>query len=71
MDFRSCNQCVHVLTVILSMGGDALGYAACVVAVLFYGSNFVPVKRFEVRRSHRPWPKGVHVTHRTPCDADL
>ena len=53
------------------MGGDALGYAACVVAVLFYGSNFVPVKRFEVRRSHRPWPMGVHVTHRTPCDADL
>ena len=24
-----------------------LGYVSCVIAILFFGSNFVPVKKFE------------------------
>ena len=26
---------------------DYLGYISCVVAIIFFGSNFVPVKKFE------------------------
>lgn len=29
----------------MTLHDDAVGYAACFVAVLFFGSNFVPVKR--------------------------
>jgi len=29
----------------MTLHDDAVGYAACFVAVVFFGSNFVPVKR--------------------------
>ena len=29
----------------MTLHDDAVGYVACFVAVIFFGSNFVPVKR--------------------------